>query len=166
MPGTPETVNWTDFLPDLDNANVWAFLRVIRQGETDQTDRAYRMMFGGSLFAIPPDVPKWDHPRMLHTFDGLSSTAAGAYQILMRTWDNLVGQYEFPDFSPTSQDLAAIALIYGRDAIQDIRQGNVSEGIRKCCQEWASLPYSPYGQPRKSLAQAMETFTDYGGRIA
>ena len=155
-------MNWTDLLPELDNGNTWAFLRVIRQGESDQTDEAYRMMFGGSLF----DTPPWEHPRMLHTFNGLSSTAAGAYQILLRTWDGLVEQYGFPDFSPQSQDLAAIALIKGRGALDDIKQGNLGEAIRKCKLEWASLPYSPYQQPTRTLAQAIETFNDFGGRIA
>ena len=159
-------MNWTDFLPDLDNGNVWAFLRVIREGETDQTAEAYRMMFGGSLFAVPPDVPKWEHPRMLHTYNDLSSTAAGAYQIILATHDDLVKQYGFPDFSPNCQDLMAIALISQHGAIDDLKQGNLSEAINKCRKEWASLPYSPYNQPRQTLAKAMETFTDYGGRIA
>ena len=153
---------WTDLLPELENGNVLAFLRVIRQGETGQTPEAYRMMFGGSLF----DAPPWQHPRMLHTFNGLSSTAAGAYQFISRTWDALVEQYHFPDFSPQSQDLAAVALIKGRGALDDIKAGDVSEAIRKCCEEWASLPYSPYGQPRRTLAQAIDTFTMSGGRIA
>lgn len=103
---------------------------------------------------------------MLHTFNGLSSTAAGAYQFISRTWDGLVEQYDFPDFSPQSQDLAAVALIKGRGALNDLKDGNLSEAIRKCCKEWASLPYSPYGQPRRTLAQALNTFTDFGGRIA
>lgn len=154
-------MNWTDLLPDLDDGNVSSFLRVIRAGETDQTDKAYRRMFGGDLF----DVPPWNHPRMLHTANGLSSTAAGAYQFVVRTWDELVEEYDFPDFSPQCQDLAAIALIHRRDAIEDARSGNLNEAIRKCCKEWASLPYSPYGQPRRTLAQAIETFTEYGGRV-
>ena len=159
-------MNWTDFLPFLDDNNVSAFLPVIKKGETSLTPDAYRSMFGGALFAVPPEVPRWEHPRMLHTFNGLSSTAAGAYQFITRTWDGLVEKYGFPDFSPQQQDLAAIALIMERGALEDVRAGDISAAISKCCKEWASLPYSPYGQPRQTLAAAMETFTNYGGRIA
>lgn len=155
-------MNWTELVPELAYANVRAGLHVIRQGETGQTDDAYRMMFGGSLF----DAPPWEHPRMLHTYNGLSSTAAGAYQFISRTWDALVKEYDFPDFSPRSQDLAAIALIKGRGALEDLKAGDVNAFISKCCKEWASLPYSPYGQPRRTLAQSLDTFTDFGGRIA
>lgn len=142
----------------LQSPNVQAFLRVIRAGETSQDDRAYSTMFGGGFFASFVD-----HPRLKNSAAGLTSTAAGAYQFLERTWDNLVVKYKFPDFSPASQDLGAVALILGRGALDDVLAGRFDAAIRKCNKEWASLPGSPYGQPTRTMAQAKQTYEAYGG---
>jgi hypothetical protein len=93
-----------DFDALLQNGNLRAFMRVIRSGETGQTEDAYRMMFGGGLFKAPP----WQHPREPITIRGLTSTAAGAYQFLTRTWDEMAKVYGLSDFSPGNQDRAAI----------------------------------------------------------
>ena len=145
----------------LANANVQAFLRVIRAGESSQEDVAYRMMFGGSLFS---DFT--DHPRVKNTAAGLTSTAAGAYQFLERTWDGLVKQYSFPDFSPSTQDEACVALIAGRGALSDVLQGQFETALSKCAKEWASLPGSPYGQPTLPLVKAKAVYEQYGGQYA
>lgn len=149
----------------LDDKNVQAFLRVIRAGEGTSDVLGYRRMFGGDLF----DGFK-DHPRQLHTrktkHGPLASTAAGAYQFLSRTWDALVKQYGFEDFSPKNQDEAAVALIVGRDAIGDVIGGRFDAAVRKCAPEWASLPGSPYGQPTKTFTQALEVYASAGGQIA
>ena len=111
-----------DLREALANANVLAFLRVLRAGETNQTEGAYRMMFGGELFDSFDD-----HPRRLITRNlggkPITSSAAGAYQFLARTWDGLVKQYGFANFRPETQDLAAIALIKGRKALEDVIAG-------------------------------------------
>lgn len=146
----------------LADANVRAFLHVIRAGESSQDDDAYRMLFGGGLFLAPP----WEHPRTPVTVGRLTSTAAGAYQILARTWDGLVAQYGFPDFSPLSQDRAAVVLIAGRGALADVVAGNFQEAVRKCALEWASLPGSPYEQPTRTLAQALEVYATNGGTLS
>jgi muramidase (phage lysozyme) len=143
-------------------SNVIAFLRVIRAGETSQQPDAYRMMFGGSHFNAPP----WEHPRQAITIGKLTSTAAGAYQFLSRTWTVLQASYKFDDFSPMNQDKAAVALIAGRGALQDVIDGRFQAAIKKCAKEWASLPGSPYGQPTRDLAQALETYSAFGGQIA
>ena len=136
----------------LKNTNVQAFLRVIRAGETSQDDIAYRTMFGGGTFASFND-----HPRVKNSAAGLVSTAAGAYQFLERTWDGLDAKYNFPDFSPATQDFAAVALILGRGALDDVLAGRFEQAVRKCNKEWASLPGSPYGQPTRSMEQARKT---------
>ena len=142
----------------LANPNVRAFLHVIRAGETGQGTDAYRTMFGGGLFDSFAD-----HPRRVITRGALSSSAAGAYQFLERTWDGLVKQYGFADFSPTNQDLAAVALIAGRRALPDVIAGRLQAAIAGCCREWASLPGSPYGQPTRTFEQARATYLEYGG---
>lgn len=142
----------------LKSPNVQAFLRVIRAGETSQDDIAYRTMFGGGTFASFND-----HPRVKNSAAGLVSTAAGAYQFLERTWDGLDAKYNFPDFSPATQDFAAVALILGRGALDDVLAGRFEQAVRKCNKEWASLPWSPYGQPTRTIEQARAVYEAYGG---
>jgi len=145
----------------LKNTNVQAFLRVIRAGETSQDDIAYRTMFGGGTFASFND-----HPRVKNSAAGLVSTAAGAYQFLERTWDGLDAKYNFPDFSPATQDFAAVALILGRGALDDVLAGRFEQAVRKCNKEWASLPWSPYGQPTRTIEQARAVYEAYGGKYS
>ena len=151
-----------DLRKALADPNVHAFLRVIRAGETSQDEAAYRMMFGGELFDSFADHPRKKITKPLGR-KTITSSAAGAYQFLQRTWDGLVKQYGFPDFSPSSQDEAAVALIAGRKALQDVIDGRIEQAIKKCALEWASLPGSPYGQPTKTLDQALEIYRTYGG---
>lgn len=145
--------------------NMAAFLKVIRAGEGTSDPDGYRRMFGGELF----DSFK-DHPRKLHTCQTkhgpLSSTAAGAYQFLVRTWDELVKVYHFEDFSPKCQDEAAVALIDRRSAAKDVIGGHFDAAIRKCRKEWASLPGAGYNQPERTLAQALEVYAAAGGEIS
>ena len=150
-----------DLKAALRDTNVRAFLRVIRQGESGQDDDAYTIIYGGSHFTSFAD-----HPRKLVTAGKWTSTAAGAYQFLKRTWDALVKQYAFPDFSPQSQDEAAVALIAGRKALPDVIAGRFHEAVRKCRLEWASLPGAGYGQPEKTLAQALAVYQRFGGAVA
>jgi muramidase (phage lysozyme) len=140
--------------------NLSAFLRVIREGETSQDDIAYRTIVGGGTFDSFAD-----HPRQLVYLPslGLSSTAAGAYQFLSRTWDGVAKKLGLPDFSPESQDRAAVELIRGRGALQDVEEGRFEAALAKCNKEWASLPGSPYGQHTISLARCKDVYETYGG---
>lgn len=147
-----------DFNSLLQNPNVQAFLRAIREGESSQDDSAYTTLFGGGRFL---DTSK--HPNVAVSANGYTSTAAGAYQFLYRTWAGLVDQYQFPDFGPHSQDCGAVALIAGRGALDDVQAGRFDEAIRKCGKEWASLPGSPYGQPTRSLSDLRKVYERYGG---
>lgn len=140
--------------------NVAAFLRVIRAGESGQDESAYRVMFGGSRFDSFAD-----HPRITNTASGYTSTAAGAYQFLSKTWDECAKALSLPDFSPESQDLAAVYLIKRRGALDDVIAGRLDDAIQKCAKEWASLPGSPYGQPTRTLDQARATYLEYGGSL-
>lgn len=147
-------VAWT-----MDNQNLQAFLNLIRTGEGTADDGGYSRLFGGGSFDGFSD-----HPRQSVTRSGMTSTAAGAYQILSRTWDDLKNSgYTFPDFSPASQDKAAIALIKRRGALADVVAGRFSLAITKCNKEWASLPGSPYGQRTLSMSRALQLLAQAGG---
>lgn len=153
-------VNRSDLRAALSHPNVAGFLRVIRQGESSQDEAAYSIQYGGKHFAAPP----WAHPREKVTAGRWTSTAAGAYQFLAGTWDGLVARYQFPDFSPGCQDMAAVALIHGRKALDDVQAGRFEAAIAKCGKEWASLPGSPYGQPVMTMEEARSVYERWGGR--
>jgi muramidase (phage lysozyme) len=145
--------------------NVQAFLSMIRYSEGTASEAGYMTLVGGDLF-----YDFTDHPRQaitIQTSKGpITSTAAGAYQFLSRTWDDARAALELEDFSPENQDAAAVWLIRRRGALADVRGGNFDAAVRKCAKEWASLPGSPYGQPVRTLAQVQAVYQNAGGVIA
>lgn len=147
-------------------ANVAAFLMMIRKCEGTAGPDGYRTLFGGDLFddfAQHPNITKqfrWNDGTVGYT------TAAGAYQFLYRTWIGLAQKLHLPDFGPDSQDRGAIELISERRAIADVAAGRLQNAIDKCGPIWASLPTSRYDQPRRSLQYAADAFTDAGGMLA
>lgn len=154
---------WEDWTLDIDmqtaqqNPNVSAFLTLIRTGEGTLGANGYRTLYGGGLFDSFAD-----HPRVKVAAGGITSTAAGAYQILSRTWDEMRAKYGLPDFSPASQDAAAVGLIRRRGALADVIAGRFDAAIRKCNREWASLPGSPYGQPTLTWDRARAVLAQQG----
>lgn len=145
------------------DTNVQAFLRVIREGETNQELLAYRMIFGGQLFTSFDDHPR---ERVWSEKYKVWSTAAGAYQFLSRTWDGVAKALQLPDFSPPMQDLGAVYLIRGRGALADVKAGRLEVAIAKCAREWASLPGSPYGQATQPMKKARAVYEQFGGTYA
>lgn len=145
--------------------NLRAFLYLIRYCEGTAGENGYRTMFGGSLFDSFAD-----HPRKAIAFKlggkELTSTAAGAYQFLSRTWDECAKALNLPDFSPDSQDRACVFLIKRRGALDDVEAGRLEVALKKCAKEWASLPGSPYGQPTKTLAECLSVYQKAGGALS
>jgi muramidase (phage lysozyme) len=138
--------------------NVRAFLWVIRHGEqADAKDGInYRRMNGGELFTAPP----WNHPRRV----GLKgkSTAAGMFQFVAGTWDQVREDMKLTDFSPVNQTRAAVGLIAYRDALKDVQAGNVRAACKVLAVEWSSLPGGV--QPRMTVEKAELIFTANGGK--
>jgi lysozyme len=140
--------------------NVRAFLAMIRVGEGTAGPDGYTTFFGGSHFS---DLSK--HPNVAHSGGGYTSTAAGAYQFLYSTWQQLAAQYGLPDFSPASQDIGAVGLIKQQGALADVMAGRIATAIRKCNRIWASLAGSPYGQPTLTMADDLANFVNAGGNL-
>lgn len=135
----------------LNNPNVRKLLDVIANAEGVR--HGYNTIFGNERFGNLSA-----HPNVRKSFkqtDGKTNftTAAGRYQFLKGTWDGLSRQYGLKDFSPQSQDIGAIGLIMQKGALNDVLKGNYSSAIQKLGGTWASLPSSPYAQPRKSWDQ-------------
>jgi muramidase (phage lysozyme) len=142
----------------LTNQNMQALLRVIRAGEGTSDEQGYRRIFGGQLFASYED-----HPRVTVRKSGYTSTAAGAYQMLASTWDETRAMMGLRDFSPASQDAAAVGRIAARGALPDVLAGRFDMAIKKINKEWASMPGSPYGQPTMTFDRARQIYASAGG---
>ena len=133
----------------LANPNVRRFLDLISYTEGTQGNGYHTAFGGGRLSSLN------DHPRYSKSFrqtDGKmnKTSAAGRYQFLKGTWDNVARQYGLRDFSPQNQDLGAVALLFGRGAIPSLLKGDYQTAIRKTGAEWASLPSSNYKQNKRS----------------
>jgi len=149
--------------PTLEEARVRAFLRVIRVGEGTSTDIGYRTIYGNVTFNNFSD-----HPRKAITAGNYTSTAAGAYQMLETTWDLLVKKKGYKDFTPETQDKAAVQLLIIRDSLEYIKKGDIETAIRGAGKknegtnkEWASQPESPYGQPTMTMDKAKILFNKF-----
>lgn len=110
--------------------------------------QGYRILYGGSTFASLSR-----HPRITVT-RRYTSAAAGAYQFLPQTWDEASARLRLKDFSPASQDQAALYLIERRGALRDVDQRGLNTAVmERLAREWASIPtangVSHYGQPVK-----------------
>lgn len=102
-----------------------------------------------------------EHPDKVWRSSGYASSAAGRYQFLSATWRGL----GYASFSPGNQDRGAIALVVRRGVSLPDRRAltatEFSNAMKKISYEWASLPYSPYGQPRKSLSAVRAKYCSF-----
>ena len=153
--------------PTADDAgNLAAFLDMlahaegtIRYGSRD----GYDVMVGGKTFSSFRD-----HPRQSVYLPAykIRSTAAGRYQFLIRTWDDLVNRFGMPDFTPASQDAGATHLIRQCKALQLIYDGRIREAIHACRRIWASLPGAGYGQREVATDELVAVYQAAGGNVA
>lgn len=110
----------------------------------------YNVMYGGSRFDGYTDHPRQYHEITSGPNAGQKSSAAGRYQFLASTWDNVADRYGFSDFRPANQDMGAVALarenyarMTGRNLTADLASGdpetlaNVGAVLSKT---WTSLP--------------------------
>jgi len=155
--------------------NVAAFLAMLRASEgTADAANPYAVCYGKTF--VIADFS--DHPAVLGNWKGESlanlgpayvgevSTAAGAYQIIKPTWISLKARLNLPDFSPASQDAAAIELIRENNALDLITAGQLATAILRCRAIWASLPGGAAGQPHQTFAQLMTAYSGAGGSFA
>lgn len=161
--GTPPTKTG-----NLEQDNIAAFLWTIRVFEGTAGANGYRTMYTGRTFSIDDSklrTYQWkDHPRKVNRGGGYTSTAAGAYQFLSSTWDDCKKALRLKDFSPESQDLAAIYLLQRRGALTYVKNGNISRAVQLVSREWTSFP-GPKSQSNKTLAQARSAFKQGGGTL-
>lgn len=138
----------------LKNPNVQAFLSLI--GWTEGA--GYNTLYGGGTFNSYAA-----HPNQRITAGGYTSTAAGRYQFLYGTWIGIKNKLGLPDFSPQSQDIAALELIAERGALSAVLAGNLIGALKELGCAWASLPYSGCGQREKSISSVIDKFNSFLG---
>lgn len=157
---TPSTYAPSNVAPDVAAANVRAFLDMIAyaEGTANYPSDGYNTLFAGGQFSGYAD-----HPRVYVPFRDTTSSAAGRYQILARTWDGVRAKLGLPDFSPASQDAAAVELIRERGALADVQAGRTVRAIGKVAKVWASLPGAGYNQPERKLSALLQAYASAGG---
>lgn len=152
------------------NTNLQAFLLMIRKCEGTASANGYRYLFGSRYNKEKLFYEYTDHPKQYFDYTDkagktIKTSAAGAYQITYTTWKALKAKIKLTDFTPASQDKAAIQLIKETGAIPLIEKGKFNEAINKVRKIWASLPMSGNNQPERSLTQATAWYKDAGGTI-
>lgn len=137
------------------SVNVKAFLDVLGELESGQR---YNVLNGGKTFSSFAQHP---------------GGTAGRYQIQLPTWNSIKSAEGLTDFTPQSQDKAAIALIRNRGYLAEIEAGNIEAAIdgngqhaNGLAYEWSVLPTSSdstgqYGQAKLSMAQIRQKFDGY-----
>ena len=130
--------------------NVDKYLDFLAKAEGDPD---YNTIVGGGKFS---DYSK--HPGVVGvtTKEG-PSTAAGRWQITKTTYDDVAPKVGVTDFSPDSQKKIAVKLLEDNNALEDVQKGDWDAANAKLGKVWASLPSSPYKQPKKSQEWVKET---------
>lgn len=149
----------------LQKPEVRSYLNTISYSEGTPGAAGYQTMFTGKQF----DPSKgWKHPRQIQKGGEYASDAAGKYQMLSTTWEEVQKELGLPDFSPQSQDIGALHLLQRRGALGPLLKGDITTAIHKSAPEWASMPTakggSYYGQPSKSLKNLQEYYQKQLGK--
>lgn len=145
--------------------NVACFLYMLRRSElgvmADWPEQGYNVIVGSTPKKPILMTSYADHPRKaVKIREGLTSTAAGGYQILKGIYDPYKIQLKLPDFSPLSQDKIALQLIRECKALDDIEAGRIESAIVKCKSRWASLPGAGYNQNEHRLSDLVQIYKE------
>jgi muramidase (phage lysozyme) len=151
-------------------ANIAAFLRMIRYAEGTYDDAGYHRLFGGGSFddlSQHPGATGWKvSGEFLHVGETTYTTAAGAYQITYTTYKRVAPDLDISDFSEDSQDAIAKELIRQAGAMEDVIAGNFENAVKSVSGIWASMPYASAPQPHQSYAKLSQIYLANGGTIA
>ena len=144
--------NKSDYQKLAADPRVRALLNTVRYAEGTDKATGYQTLFGGGLF---DSFEK--HPDTVVDGGRYKSAAAGAYQFMPDTYAGVSQSLGLEDFSPVNQDVAALALIDSRGALDPFLGGEkFGRVINMLAPEWASLPTeagsSYYGQPVKTIS--------------
>lgn len=137
--------------------NTAAFLKLLRWCEHyphEPSVQDYKTMSGGGTLDNLDD-----HPRKTVTKWGKKSSAAGAYQITVATFDEYKKKLGLKDFSAESQDKITLAIIKQESALDLIVAGQIEDAIKKLKGRWSSLPGGVHS--RIKMDAALEKYAAY-----
>jgi len=142
------------------NANVKAWQQVVRHRESSHADNAYYMISGGGVISTLHEYPWPDES----TKKGWKAVGAG--QFIPHTWYGLARQYpkDCNNFGRYAQDFGIVALTAGRGALQDVLNGDIITAIRKCREEWTSLPGAAENK-KYTIEEALAVYMQFGGGL-
>lgn len=128
-----------------------AFLSVIKKYESDDD---YNIIVGGQHFTDYSRHPNVYVPRY-------NSTAAGAYQFIFPTWETWRKRLNLPDFSPDSQDRAAMAQLAELGILRKLQQNDINGALLAAGRVWASMPGSKANQGARPLSVALADYQEF-----
>jgi muramidase (phage lysozyme) len=144
-------VSTSYYSPHSYSPRLSAFLATIRWAETgtSETESYRKLVFNGTFnnFSTHP-LKKQCAPI---NGKNICSTAAGAYQMLDKSWYDLQPKLNLKDFSPASQDKMAIEYIRRNNALSDVEAGKFDTAVCKVGRVWGSFPCNNYNQNAKSI---------------
>lgn len=130
-----------------------AFIATIRWAETGTSGyESYRKLVFNGTFNDFSTHPKIRQCALINA-KNVCSTAAGAYQMLDISWNDLQPDLGLKDFTPPSQDKMAIEYIRRNKAIDDVESGNFEMAACKVGKVWASFPCNDYYQHPRSVEE-------------
>ena len=146
-------MNKQDYLNLLKNPYIKAGLDTIAKCEGVQY--GYYTLYGNSKIDSLAA-----HPNIKVTKWGITSTAAGRYQFLTRTWNDIATKLGLTDFSEQNQDVAALYLMNQQGALDALAKGDVLSAFYRIRKIWASLPGAGYGQKERTKSDVQKWFTE------
>lgn len=159
-------------MADMDTPNIRPFLDTLAVSELGRallakSDNGYNVLVGSTPSAPILFSSYADHPRrLIQIRPGLSSTAAGRYQLLARYYNPYRQLLGLRDFGPASQDRIAVQQIRERLALPLIAAGKFDQAVSQVRNIWASLPGAGYGQNEHSLDYLRGVYLKAGGVLA
>jgi muramidase (phage lysozyme) len=133
---TPEARRLLENRALLRHPNMQAFLKAIALAEGGGYDFRY-----GAVHGRRNDPWRFsDYSTHPGAGRGGKVTAAGMYQITRPTWREMGARMGLSDFSPETQDLAAVEILRTIGADADILRGDLEAALDKASRRWAALP--------------------------
>lgn len=151
--------------------NSVAYLGLIRYLEGTDGPEGYRTWIGHKLFSSYDKHPGKRMDIRLYDKEGgywYNPSAAGAYQFILSTYKSLKSKGFFPDFTPPSQDQAAIQLLKDSGALRYIMNGDLNNAYKLTYKTWASIPGHPTqsAEKRGITRDMMKKYFESKGGIA